>query len=123
MIAKHLKEDITTRTDIVRLVDTFYQKVKADEVLSPVFSHVDWPAHLPTMYNFWSSIVLGDQTYTGNPFMKHRELPISGMHFTRWLKLFMETVDQEFAGERSEEVKQRARSIAGVFQHKLGLLK
>ena len=115
-------QDITTRVDVIKLVDVFYEKVKTDGLLSPVFAHVDWPAHLPTMYNFWSSLLLGDQTYAGNPFMKHKGLPIAREHFTRWLELFTETVDQEFVGDRATGLKQRAQSIAGVFQHKLGLL-
>jgi hemoglobin len=116
------KADIATRADIIRLVDTFYDKVKSDELLAPVFSHVDWPKHLPTMYNFWSSLVFGDQSYTGNPFMRHKDLSIGRAHFTRWLALFVETVDQLFAGKEASELKQRAHGIAGVFQHRLGLL-
>jgi hemoglobin len=122
MIAKTSKKDIETRDDVIRLVDRFYEKVKADVLLSPVFAHVDWPAHLPTMYNFWSSLLFGDQSYTGNPFIRHKELSIDRTHFTRWLELFVETVDEEFGGERAAEVKQRAQSIADVFQHRLGLL-
>jgi len=123
MIAGATKEDIATRADVIRLVDNFYDKVRRDELLSPVFAHVDWPAHLPTMYNFWCSLLFGDQTYSGNPFMRHKNLPIDSEHFTKWLALFIETVDEEFAGDRASELKQRAQSIAGVFQHRLGLLK
>jgi len=115
-------KDIDTREDIIRMVDTFYESVKSDDLLAPVFSHVDWPKHLPTMYNFWSSIVFGDQAYTGNPFSKHIGLPIRRVHFIQWLALFNETVDVLFSGPRASEVKQRAQSIAGIFQHKLGLL-
>lgn len=122
MTTSTTKEDIQTRADVVRLVNSFYEKVKSDELLSPVFAHVDWPAHLPIMYNFWCSLLFGDQTYAGNPFMRHKGLSIDGAHFTRWLALFTETMDQEFVGERASELKQRAQSIAGVFQHKLGLL-
>ncbi len=37
--------DIATEGDIKRLVDCFYQKVKTDELLSPIFNdlaQVDW---------------------------------------------------------------------------------
>ena len=123
MMTRATREDITTRADVIRLVDNFYDKVKRDELLSPVFAHVDWPGHLPTMYNFWCSLLFGDQTYSGNPFMRHKGLPIDSTHFTKWLALFIETADEEFAGNRASELKQRAQSIAGVFQHRLGLLK
>lgn len=116
-----MKKDITSREDIKLLVDAFYDKVRGDELLAPVFSHVDWPHHLPIMYNFWSSMLLGDRSYLGNPFQKHLPLPIRPAHFDRWLKLFRETVNENFAGEKAEEVQLRAESIAGIFQLRMGL--
>lgn len=113
--------DILVRDDVKKLVDTFYDKVKADELIGPLFGHVDWPHHLPIMYNFWSSMLLGDQTYRGNPLQKHLPLPLERMHFERWLKLFTATVDENFAGEKADEVKMRAQSIAGIFQIRMGL--
>jgi hemoglobin len=114
-------QEIRTRLEIVSLVDKFYEKVKHDALLAPLFAHLDWPKHLPTMYNFWSSMLLGDQSYQGNPFQKHIGLPLEAKHFDRWLKLFIESVDENFVGDKALEVKQRAQSIAGVFQHKLGI--
>ncbi len=113
--------DIIDRKDIETLVNLFYNKVKSDELLLPVFSHVDWPHHLPIMYNFWSSMLLGDQSYLGNPFQKHIHLAIDSSHFNQWLALFKETVDENFTGLKADEAKSRALSIAGVFQHKMGL--
>ena len=116
------KKDILERDDVKILVDKFYDKVKSDELLRPVFSHVDWPHHLPVMYNFWSSLLLGDQSYSGNPLQKHLSLPVSKNHFGRWLELFKETVDETFEGEKAEEVKMRAVSIAQIFQFKMGIV-
>jgi hemoglobin len=115
--------DILTRTEIETLVNKFYERVRADELLAPVFAHVDWPHHLPVMYNFWSSILLGDMSYNGSPFSKHVGLVITADHFSRWLKLFMETVDTEFKGPIADEAKNRAQSIADLFQYKMGLMK
>jgi hemoglobin len=114
-------KDILQRKDIELLVNKFYEKVNSDDLLSPIFSHVDWPTHLPIMYNFWSSMLLGDQTYKGNPLLKHMPLPIEPKHFARWLELFHETVDENFNGEKADEAKMRARSIADIFQYKMGL--
>jgi len=114
--------DIVNHGDIELLVNSFYARAKEDDLLGPVFAHVDWARHLPRMYDFWNSIVLGGQAFQGNPFQKHAHLPIGASHFNRWLKLFYETVDEHFSGFNAEEVKNRAKSIAGVFQHKMGLL-
>ena len=115
--------DIATRADIEWLVNEFYAKVMKDDLLAPVFQHIDLPHHLPVLYNFWSSVLFGDQSYKRNPFQKHIDLPITATHFDRWLLLFTGTVDEHFGGEKATEAKQRALSIAGIFQHKLGLLK
>lgn len=116
------KTDIVDRNDVIKLVNTFYDKVKADPLIGPVFSHVDWPHHLPKMYDFWSSMLLGEQSYRGNPMQKHFPLPIKSEHFNRWLKLFHQTVDENFAGDKAEEVKMRSNSIASVFQYRMGLI-
>ncbi|SKC89374.1 group III truncated hemoglobin [Ohtaekwangia koreensis] len=113
---------LESREDIEVLVNKFYEKVKMDDLLAPLFSHVDWPHHLPILYNFWASILLGDQSYKRNPFEKHIHLPVTPEHFDRWLSHFTKTVDENFEGEKALEAKQRAFSIAGIFQHKLGLL-
>ncbi len=117
--------DITTEADVKRLVDAFYEKVNADELLSPVFNgvaHVDWAHHLPVMYTFWSSVLLGTASYHGRPFPKHLALPVGREHFDRWLQLFTGTVDALFEGDKAEEAKMRGYSIAQVFQYRMGLL-
>ena len=118
---REINKDILQRGDIELLVNRFYEKVKSDELLQPIFSQIDWPSHLPTMYNFWSSMLLGDQTYQGNPLLKHLKLPIDQKHFRRWLELFRETVTENFKGEKAEEAKIRAQSIADIFQYKMEL--
>jgi len=114
-------KDITSREDIVFLLDSFYEKVKPDPLLGPVFANVDWPKHMPSIYNFWCSIVLGDQSYRDNPFEKHKNLAVNSTHFNRWIELFTGTVDDHFAGEQADEIKSRAHSISGIFQHRMGL--
>ena len=116
-------KDLDTRSNIELLVRLFYDTVNADPLLAPVFAHVDWVKHLPIMYDFWTSMLLGDMSYKGNPFQKHIGLPITAEHFSQWLKIFVATVDENFTGPKAEEAKTRANSIAGIFQHKLGLLK
>lgn len=116
-----MTHDIADKKDIEKLVNKFYERVQTDVLLGPIFSHLDWTKHLPVMYNFWSSIMFGDQSYRGNPFEKHISLPIGTEHFSKWIKIFTQTVDENFCGSKAEEIKERARSISGIFQHKLGL--
>ena len=118
--------DLCTADDIRTLVNSFYEKVREDDLLAPVFvdfAHVDWAEHLPVMYQFWESMLFGAGTYSGAPFPKHVMLPVKKDHFARWLALFVETVNAHFAGPKAEEAKGRAASIADTFAQRMGLLK
>ena len=117
-----MKHDIQISEDIQLMVDTFYNKVKADDLLGPIFENVvqgDWTKHLKKMYNFWETVLLNVHKYTGSPFQKHIPLPIEAMHFERWLSLFHATVDDLFQGEKAEEVKKRSSQMGMMFQYKL----
>lgn len=117
---------IQSKEDVILLVDSFYEKVNKDDLLSPIFNDfakVDWETHMPIMYSFWSSILLGEASYAGRPFPKHLPLPITKSHFERWLELFHQTVDDNFEGELALESKNRASTIAQIFSHKIKSIK
>lgn len=100
------------------LVYGFYDRVRADAMLGPVFNqHIhDWDTHLGIMVRFWSSLLLGTGSYSGTPMPKHIALPgLNADMFTQWLALFHETAQElpnrPFA-ERAEEFAHRvARSL------------
>lgn len=119
-----MKKEFIGEDDIKVLVDTFYDSVGKDDLLGPIFNdfaQVDWDHHLPVMYNFWSTVLFGTTAYKGQPFPKHMSLPVTAEHFTRWVQLFTGTIDRLFEGVKAEEAKQKAVSIAQVFQMRLGL--
>ncbi len=73
-------KDILSLDDIKALVDTFYEKVRNDELLAPVFnSRIGdrWPRHLEKMYAFWQTVLLDERTYFGSPFPPHAGLPVT----------------------------------------------
>lgn len=116
--------DIQTPADVQQLVHSFYDQVQLDPLLGPIFNEtaqVDWPSHLPVMVEFWSSLLLDTANYSGRPFPKHAALPIDKQHFSRWLNVFFENVDAQFAGPVADSAKSKALSIATLFQHRLGL--
>jgi len=121
-----MKKDIEERNDIELLVNSFYDKVKADPVIGFIFNDiakVNWKKHLPVMYDFWENTLLFTGNYTGNPMEIHRRLnqviPLTPAHFQQWLVLFTTTVDELFAGQKAELAKQRAISIAMLIQLKI----
>jgi len=78
--------------DLSDVVSRFYARVRADEVLGTLFEDAveDWPAHLATLADFWSSVLLTSGRYKGNPMaahLKHRDR-ITPALFDRWLLLW-----------------------------------
>lgn len=121
-----MKKDIENREDIVLLVNTFYDQVNENTVLAPIFNEVaktNWELHLPKMYSFWASLILGEHSFTGNPMQKHVALSkltsMTDIEFNEWLTLFNKTVDGLFEGNKADEAKERAANIARLMVHKI----
>jgi hemoglobin len=121
-----MTKDIQGRSDIELLINSFYDKVKVDAIIGYFFDKVipvNWEKHLPTMYNFWENVVFNTGGYEGNPLVQHQHIhqksAMRKEHFDQWLKLFTETVDELFDGDKAGLIKQRAISIATVMQIKI----
>lgn len=120
-----MKTDIKNRSDIEKLINAFYDKIKTDTQIGYFFTevaHVNWEKHLPRMYDFWENIMFSTGDFVGNPMAKHKELhqksKMTEAHFEHWNTLFDETVDELFIGEKAEEIKQRAANIAMAMMYK-----
>lgn len=118
--------DISERTDIELLVNSFYEKVKTDETIGYIFTEVAavrWEKHLPKMYSFWETVLLGKMSFKGNPMETHIQLsektPMQPRHFERWLALWNETVEEHFTGEIATDAKKRGKNIAGLMLFKI----
>jgi hemoglobin len=121
-----IRSEITTLDDIKLLVDTFYQRIQADDLLGPIFNERiqdRWPIHLEKMYRFWQTVLLEEYTYNGRPFPPHAHLPVDHTHFTTWLSLFIHTVDELFTGDKATEAKWRASKMAEMFEHKIAYIR
>lgn len=115
------KPDLAGRAGIEMLVNAFYTRVRDDEMLGFIFDKVartNWETHLPKMYAFWETVMFRSGGFTGNPLAAHAKLvPLTDMgrdKFDRWLTLFRATVDDLFAGENAEHIKNCAADMANV---------
>ncbi|HTI59511.1 group III truncated hemoglobin [Mucilaginibacter sp.] len=114
-----LRHDIVTETDVRALVETFYSKVRRDDLLAPIFEPVignNWDHHLGRMTDFWSTLLLYTRKFNDDPLLKHLPLTLIKAHFDRWLLLFHRTVDELFQGQIAENAKKRAYSIARIMK-------
>jgi hemoglobin len=103
--------DLCTEEEVHRLVHGFYDKVRQDPALGPIFdAHIhDWPTRLAKMVDFWSSALRGTARFRGTPMPKHVGLSeLSAALFGRWLALFGETT----AGLGNPAMQARADLLA-----------
>ncbi len=114
---------LENKNDIKVLVDSFYNKIRQDALLYPVFEskikEEQWPEHLEKMYSFWNSVLFSVADYSGNPFPKHMELPVDKSHFKQWVTLFNETLDEYFEGPVADAAKSKAEAMALLFMSKI----
>jgi hemoglobin len=106
---------------IATLVHEFYDGVRADPELGPIFNAAigdHWDTHLGRMVEFWSTVMLGSRGFQGNVFGKHMQLnDIEPDHFRRWLAMFEATAARLFAPPIAEEFIVTARRIAASLQY------
>jgi hemoglobin len=110
--------DITSRQDIEKLIDEFYSRLLKIKEIKPVFEGLDFEKHVPNIVSFWCFVLLDHEGYKTNVFEKHMPLPIKPHMFETWLKVFTETVDALFQGEKAELAKQRATVLTYTFKSK-----
>ena len=118
------KKEIENREDVYLLVKTFYDKIKKDDFIGPIFiktiSEEDWEPHLQKLTDFWETNLFFVRKFKGNPMKAHKDVDanfnhaISQEHFGRWLQLWFETIDTFFIGAKASEAKERARNIASM---------
>ena len=118
--------DILDRKDIELLMDTFYKTVLKDDNIGFLFTDVaklNLEKHLPVICNFWESAIFQKPVYKGNVLAVHEHLndlhQLTESHFSTWLQVFNETVDELYKGNNADQIKIRALSIATVMRSKI----
>jgi hemoglobin len=105
---------------LAQLVDAFYDRVRADAALGPIFNDAihDWPEHLDKLAAFWSSVMLTSGRYKGQPVpahLKHKSR-ITPALFDRWLALWAHITTELMTPEAAAALQDRARRIAQSLQ-------
>lgn len=109
-----------TEEDIAKLVSAFYERVRQDPLLGPVFNGAieDWAEHLEKLKAFWSSVMLTSGRYKGQPMVAHvrHEQAMTPENFARWLQLWNETSSALLPPQASAAFQERASRIAESLQ-------
>jgi len=101
-----------TEEQIRALVFAFYDTVRADDRLGPIFEARlagRWPSHLEKMCSFWSSVLLATGRFVGDPVATHARIPgLRADHFDRWIELFRNTAARTLPAHIAADVTGRA---------------
>ncbi len=126
-------KEIENREDVYKLVATFYDKLRVDDFIGPIFLKAipdeKWETHLQKLTDFWETNLFRVAKFKGNPMRVHKQLDadndyiIDQKHFGKWLELWFGTIDEFFIGEKANIAKERARNIASMFFFKMYELK
>jgi hemoglobin len=114
-VAQRMREETGIDESMIeQLVHRFYARIRADEMLGPIFNErvQDWDKHLKRMCEFWSSVMLATGVYQGTPMRMHLPLPVDARHFDHWLALFEDTARGLFGERIAALFMERARRIA-----------
>lgn len=96
---------------ITTCVRHFYGNAREDPLLGPIFDAEihDWEAHLRIVDDFWSSVLLKTERYSGHPYVVHVPLPIEPEHVERWLELFADSAQAALTPPYTDIAIARAR--------------
>ena len=105
-----------TETQIAMLIPRFYDRVRADALIGPVFAGAidNWPPHLEKLMAFWSSVMLSSGRYKGNPMAAHMKhlAAITPPMFDRWLALWAEVTAETLPADLARALQAKAERIA-----------
>lgn len=119
-----MKPDISTRSDLDKLVTTFYNEIKADKSSGLLFTKkdIDLHSYLSRSVSFLENVLFYTGDYAGDPLIAERDalrkLRTGGVRLNRLLELFCATVDKLFRGTNAEKIKEHARSITAALQRR-----
>ena len=105
-----------TEAQIADLIPRFYTRVRADDLLGPVFDSAidDWPPHLRKLMDFWSSVMLTTGRFKGNPMLAHMKhlATLKPEMFDRWLALWAGTTAEHLPAPMAAQLQSKAERIA-----------
>jgi len=125
------RKDIENREDIDKLVTRFYERMMTDDVIGFIFTDyakIDLDEHLPNIADFWEAVLFQSPVYNRGAkamsahFDLHEKIALKKQHFTRWLYIFHQTIDELFEGTVAQKAKERSSSIAELMQKRIGNL-
>lgn len=122
-------EQTITDENIRKFVVLFYSKTIEDKVIGHYFVDIlgedltnkEWSEHIDILTDFWASMILGRDNYSGSPFSPHIQMQLKREDFQRWLEVLDETLNEIYERKASEPFREIGTVISRNFMRNLGL--
>lgn len=121
-----VRKDLDSRTEIHNLVVHFYREIAFDPILDPIFeevAEVDWAIHMPRLTNYWCRVLLGENSYDGMLLAAHQHVhrleAFEPVLFDRWYELWVDSIEEHWAGPNAEKAKSHAAHIMTFLARRL----
>lgn len=116
------KEAGVTEAMIRDVIAAFYERVRRDALLGPVFEAAigdTWEPHLEKISQFWLTTTRLGGRYDGRDFMPtHRKLTTVGsVHMDRWLSLFRQVLDERCPPAAADALHDIATRMGDSIRH------
>lgn len=116
---RHRGRDLDSEEEIFEMVTRQYADVVQDPVLGPHFNfgpdHIDWQAHILSVTDYWSHVLLYAPDYEIDVIESHRPRheadPFQPEAFDRWLEIFRDTVHGGWSGANATKADKRATGM------------
>ena len=108
--------------DVNKLVDIFYDTLKAHDFLSIVFEaplRNDWEGCCERMIKLWRTVLLYGGTFYNSPFVLHTMPVIHNTEFDGWLQLLDHIIEGHFYSEKKDAAKWAAHKLTQTFIYKI----
>lgn len=120
------QREIVDRADVEVLVRAFYGRALSDDELLGHFIELrfgELDYHVPKITDYWDSKLFDNDRYQGDALQVHRRIDavysLRSEHFTRWLQLWVGTVDDLFTGTTASKAKRIAAQAASLMHFKI----
>ncbi|MBL4639469.1 MAG: group III truncated hemoglobin [Kordiimonadaceae bacterium] len=108
---------------IHNFVEEFYSAVRQNAEIGPIFDTAigdHWDTHIQTLTDFWMTVLFGERSFKGNPFLAHRQLAgLEDGHFDIWLGIFHATAKDMLHPALSDKAIDKSQRIASSLREGL----
>lgn len=112
------------REGLIKITSTFYQKIKLDALIGPMYPKDQWEASETRLREFLLMRIAGETDYIkhrGHPRLKMRHVPfaIGIKERDRWLQLMSESISENSIPEQSaSELNKFFSEVADFMRNK-----